>query len=96
MGMLFETDVKQLDDREKYKRQAHEYIDRILYGADYFRRLCPQLTPTVFISNDVLHTIAAGTYHALYCHDGKTKTICGYEIKIAAGENVLYIGYNLM
>ena len=84
--MLFETDVKQLDDREKH----------ILYGADYFRRLCPRLTPTVFISNDVLHTIAAGTYHALYCHDGKIKTICGYEIKTAAGENVLYIGYNLM
>lgn len=94
--MRFETDVERLDDREKYKRQAHEYIDRILYGVDYFRRLCPQLTPTVFISNDILHTIATGSYHALYCHDSKIKTICGCEFKTVVGENILCIGYNLM
>ena len=94
--MLFETDVKQYDDREKHKRQAGEYIDRILYGVEYFQRLYPRLTPIIFISNDIISTIAKGTDRALYYHDSKLTTICGYEFKTAVGENILCIGYNLI
>jgi hypothetical protein len=100
-----ETELKlePYDDYETCKKKAHEYLARLLYGISLFERCGHSIKPTVFISNDVLHTIYRGSERALIIYErmpGDTipvLTICGCNVKTVVGEkNVLSVGFNLL
>lgn len=79
---------------EKIKNQAHSYLHNILLGAAYIERYINKI-PTVYMSRDILHTIECCT-DAITNHRGGETTVCGYELRLAPGEKVLYIGYNIV
>lgn len=74
------------------KHRADNYIIGILKGADFFEYRMG-MKPTVFMSNDVLAIILQ--YHSekvISQNRGEALTICGYELKMVFGKNVLYLG----
>ena len=87
-------EFKPLEDN---RLQSEKIIAYILKGADYFEyRL--RVKPTVFISNDVLAVIAKYNRDTIvFSFDkfGLPTTICGYDLKVTFGENVLYLGVEL-
>lgn len=89
--------VEKYNPYEDYevKYRADKYIMCILNSADFFERRL-RTKPTIFMSNDVLDIIA-------HCHREsvisrpreETLTVCGYDLKMVYGKNVLYLGYSI-
>lgn len=93
--MTFGVELKPYDDTEEIKRRANSYIEHILIGASYFEHRL-RIKPTVFMSGDVLWDIARGSRDAITSYyRGEPLTVCGYDLKMAYGEKVLYFGYEL-
>lgn len=86
--------VEKFNPYEDYevKNRADKYIMCILNCADFFEYRM-RMKPTVFMSNDVLAIILQ--YHSEKVtsqNRGEALTICGYELKMVFGKNVLYFG----
>ena len=78
------------------EKKASYYIGSILIEADMLKQHLGILNPTVFISRDILEIIKSGICDYVTYSRSDRKTVCGYECKIAFGENVLYVGYDLL
>lgn len=90
-----ETNLKPYDDYEAVKEKSDRIIGTILQGASYFEYYV-RIKPTVFMSHDVLAIVARGSRDAITSYKyGEPLTVCGYALKMALGENVLYFGYEL-
>ena len=90
-----ETELKPYSDYEKIRKQADQYIEMILIGASRFERHGQNITPTVFMSNDVFAILASASDRALYVNR-EYYTICGYKVEAVMGTNKLYIGCDLL
>lgn len=88
--------VEPYDDFEKVKHQADEYIYRILFGKQFFERYNYGVRPTVFMSMDIVDTIARATEIIKCCRPGDAYEIAGCPLKITTGKNELYIGFDLL
>lgn len=89
--------VEKFDPYEDYevKNRADKYIMIIMNGADFFEYRM-RIKPIVFISNDVFSIIAQ--YHRdkiTHQIHGEPLKICGYDLKLTFGENVLCVGCSL-
>ena len=88
-----ETELKPYDEYEKEK--SDRIIATILQGANYFEHYV-RVKPTVFMSHDVLSVITRGNFDAVTSYKyGEPLTVCGYDLKMVFGNNVLYFGYEL-
>lgn len=86
-----------LDNYEKIKNQAEQYIYKILLGAQFFEFHGQTTKPTVFMSMDIMAVIAKGANTEIYHHKyNEPYSILGYPLKITTGTNELYIGFNLL
>lgn len=89
--------VEKIDSYKDYenKKRADKYMMIILNGADFFEYRM-RTKPIVFVSNDVLAIIAY--YHRdkiTHQIHGEPLTVCGYDLKVTFGENVLCVGCSL-
>lgn len=77
------------------KQGADKYIIHILNCADFFENRI-RVKPTVFMSNDVLEIIVRfhreKVIHQIY---GEAILICGYDVKITYGKDLLYLGVSI-
>lgn len=92
-----ETELKlePYDDYEVAKERADRILDTILQGVSYFEYYV-RIKPTVFMSHDVLAIVARYRNEAITSYKyGEPLTVCGYELKLALGKNMLYLGYQL-
>ena len=92
-----ETELKPWDSDEHklVKERADRIIDTILQGASYFEHYV-RIKPTVFMSHDVLGIVTRGRIDAITSHKyGEPLTVCGYDLKLALGKDVFYLGYQL-
>lgn len=90
-----ETELKPYDDYKVVKEKSDRILETILQGASYFEH-CVRIKPTVFMSHDVLWIITRANMDAVTSYKyGEPLTVCGYDIKMTFGENVLYLGYEL-
>ena len=89
-------DVKACDGWEEDKKKAEEYIYRIRWGVEHYRRLNPGIKPTVFMSGDILAVIGRVTSELQWLYPGNKLLIYGYPIKFTPGENELYVAFDLV
>lgn len=92
-----ETDLKlePYDDYKEVKEKADRILDTILQGASYFEHYV-QIKPTVFMSYDVLAIVARTRNEAITSYKyGEPITVCGYDLKLVLGKDMLYLGYQL-
>ena len=88
-----ETELKPNGDCEY---QVDKIIERILLGASRFQMHGEIEKPTVFMSSDMITDLK----NHLECwrpadFDHGIETVCGYNVKLAVGKNVLYMGFEL-
>ncbi len=92
-------DIKMIDIMEQTKYKAEQLINTILLHTNYFEQAM-HTKPTVFVSYDIFHTIAAGTRDLLLYRLDQAQTpntICGYDLEIIHhGKELLYVGYKVL
>ena len=77
------------------KRQANDYIHRILIEIDRFQVHGETKTPNVVMSKDVFNVLQAGSEGALYVNY-EYQTVLGCKVDIVSGSKKLYVGFNLV
>ncbi len=93
--------VEQIVNYEANKREAEQIINHILHHADLFEYR-NRIKPTVFMSNDVLAKIAVYAREAVTYRIDKdfphaeAIAVCGYDVNLTFGKNVLHIGYRIL
>lgn len=92
-----EIKLKPFYDYEAVEKKAREYIERIMIGVTFFEHYGHSIKPTVFMSGDILSIIGQGSPRELsYNISPRIVTVCGYNVKIVADENVLSVGFDLL
>ena len=92
-----ETELKfePYDDNKVVKERAERILDTILQGASYFEHYV-RIKPTVFMSHDVLAIVVKARNDAITSYKyGEPITVCGYDLKLTLGKDMLYLGYQL-
>ena len=96
MGKILDIDIKMIDTHEQLKYKAEQLINTIQLQADFFE-MSTRIKPTIFMSYDLLHLIAAGARDTLSLCIDKTETpytICGYDVEVLYNRSkLLYMGY---
>ena len=77
------------------KKQANEYIQRILIEIHRFQVHGETKTPNIVMSKDVLNVLQAGSERALYVNY-EYQTVLGCKVDIISGNKKLYVGFNLV
>ncbi|MBO7230097.1 MAG: hypothetical protein J6V20_01620 [Bacteroidaceae bacterium] len=77
------------------KKQANDYIQRILIEINRFQVHGETKTPNIVMSKDVFNVLQAGLEGALYVNY-EYRTVCGCEVDIISGNKKLYVGFNLL
>lgn len=87
------TEKETFKMNNEYARKAKEYIHLILYGVDSFERCGKH--PIIVMSMDIYDVLSAFTQNAVKLIPPNKITCCGRDVKIAHGENILFIAYDL-
>ena len=87
--------LKPYDDYEEIKKQADQYIERILFGAAMFENYGMGARMVVFMSCDVLSVLARGSDRAIYVNR-EYQTVCGHRVEMVMGTGKLYLGLDLI
>ena len=77
------------------KRQANEYIQKILIEINRFQVHGETKTPNIVMSKDVFNVLQAGSERALYVNY-EYQTVLGCKVDIISGTKKLYLGFNLV
>lgn len=89
--------IEPFDDFKMEKRKADDYIKRILMAVSLFEHRFHAARPTIFMSADIFNSICRGSERAvMYNAYPRVITVCGYNVKLVAAENVLSIGIDLL
>lgn len=85
-------------EKKEIENRAAEYIHRIFYGVEAYRRIFPHKEPTVFMSLNILaclNTLHRNRWEApMYTPNGII-TVCGCKVKQLIESDLLYVGYEI-
>lgn len=80
---------------DSVKKQANDYIQRILIEINRFQVHGETKTPNIVMSKDVFHVLQVGSERAFYVNY-EYQTVLGCKVDIISGNKKLYVGFNLV
>lgn len=90
-------EIEDVRQKETEKR-AEEYLNRIFYGVEAYRRIFPHKELTVFMSLNILACLNTQCHNRweapMYSPDGII-TVCGCKVKQLIESDLLYVGYEI-